>query len=178
MKRWHAAVAVAVIALAAPSCASTGARPQPFPMPPSAETPSTPGELPPPAVEMPLAHPDGYAIASAALRLQGIPYRAGGSDLRGFDCSGLVQYVLAQSGVAVPRIVREQFEVGARVRLDEIEPGDLIFFTTEGRRVSHVGIAIGGDQFVHAPNARGNVRVDSLATGYWGERVSGARRVN
>jgi cell wall-associated NlpC family hydrolase len=52
-----------------------------------------------------------------------------------------------------------------------------VFFTTEGRHVSHVGIAIGGDRFVHAPNARGTVRVDSLATGYWGERVAGARRV-
>jgi peptidoglycan DL-endopeptidase LytE len=121
---------------------------------------------------------DGYAIASAALRLQGIPYRSGGSDPRGFDCSGLVQFVLAQYGVAVPRIVRDQFEVGSRVRLDELEPGDLVFFATEGRQVSHVGIAIGGDRFVHAPNARGTVRVDSLASGYWGERVTGARRVN
>jgi cell wall-associated NlpC family hydrolase len=166
------------MALSAAACASTGARPQPFPLPPSAEGPSGPGEWSPPSIDAPRTHPDGYAIASAALRLQGVPYRAGGSDLHGFDCSGLVQYVLAQSGVAVPRIVREQYEVGTRVRLDEIEPGDLVFFTTEGRRVSHVGIAIGGDQFVHAPNARGNVRVDSLAMGYWGERVSGARRVN
>jgi cell wall-associated NlpC family hydrolase len=147
-------------------------------MPPAAENRSTAEERPAPNTETSLAHPDGYAIASAALRLQGVPYRAGGSDLRGFDCSGLVQYVLAQSGVAMPRIVREQYEVGARVRLDELEPGDLVFFTTEGRRVSHVGIAIGGDQFVHAPNSRGNVRVDSLATGYWGERIKGARRVN
>ena len=66
---------------------------------------------------------------------------------------------------------------GTRVRLDELEPGDLVFFTTEGRHVSHVGIAIGGDRFVHAPNARGTVRVDSLAAGYWGERVAGARRI-
>ena len=125
-----------------------------------------------------LAHHDGYAIASAALRLQGVPYRSGGSDLRGFDCSGLVQYVLAQYGVAVPRVVRDQYGIGSRVRLDELEPGDLVFFTTEGRHVSHVGIAIGGDRFVHAPNARGTVRVDSLASGYWGERVAGARRID
>jgi cell wall-associated NlpC family hydrolase len=68
--------------------------------------------------------------------------------------------------------------VGARVQLDDLEPGDLVFFTTEGRHVSHVGIVIGGDQFVHAPNARGIVRVDSLSSGYWSDRVTGARRVN
>jgi cell wall-associated NlpC family hydrolase len=166
-------------AIAASSCASSGARPQPFPTPPPAAEglpqPEAPDAPAPP--DAPFAHHDGYAIASAALRLQGVPYRAGGSDLRGFDCSGLVQYVLAQYGVAVPRVVRDQYELGTRVRLDELEPGDLVFFTTEGRHVSHVGIAIGGDRFVHAPNARGTVRVDSLATGYWGERVAGARRV-
>jgi cell wall-associated NlpC family hydrolase len=166
-------------AIAASSCASSGARPQPFPTPPPVAEglpqPEAPDAPAPPDASF--AHHDGYAIASAALRLQGVPYRAGGSDLRGFDCSGLVQYVLAQYGVAVPRVVRDQYELGIRVRLDELAPGDLVFFTTEGRHVSHVGIAIGGDRFVHAPNARGTVRVDSLATGYWGERVAGARRV-
>jgi cell wall-associated NlpC family hydrolase len=166
-------------AIVASSCASSGARPQPFPTPSSgAEGSRQPEEADasaPPAA--PFAHHDGYAIASAALRLQGVPYRAGGSDMRGFDCSGLVQYVLAEYGVAVPRVVRDQYDVGTRVRLDELKPGDLVFFTTEGRHVSHVGIAIGGDRFVHAPNARGTVRVDSLAAGYWGERVAGARRI-
>jgi cell wall-associated NlpC family hydrolase len=89
-----------------------------------------------------------------------------------------VQYVFALHGVPVPRVVRDQYEVGARVRLDDLEPGDLVFFTTEGRHVSHVGIVIGGDRFVHAPKARGTVRIDSLTSGYWGERVAGARRVN
>ena len=178
MNRWAATIVSTAAAVAAAACASSGAIPRPFPMPSTAESPSTPEERPVPHAETPFTHPDGYAIASAALRLQGIPYRAGGADLRGFDCSGLVQYVLAQYGVAAPRIVREQYEVGTRVPLDELEPGDLVFFTTEGRHVSHVGIVIGGDRFVHAPNARGNVRVDSLALGYWGERVTGARRIN
>jgi cell wall-associated NlpC family hydrolase len=164
-----------VAAIGASSCASSGVRPQPFPNPPLAEGAPQPDA--PVAAYAPFVHHDGYAIASAALQLQGVPYRAGGSDLSGFDCSGLVQYVLAQYGVAVPRVVRDQYEVGTSVRLDELEPGDLVFFATEGRHVSHVGIAIGGDRFVHAPNARGSVRVDSLATGYWGERVAGARRV-
>jgi peptidoglycan DL-endopeptidase CwlO len=177
---FHSVAMLSVVAaIAASSCASSGARPQPFPTPPVADG-APPPERPADAAiaGTPFSHHDGFAIASAAMRLQGIPYRAGGSDPRGFDCSGLVQYVLAQYGVAVPRIVRDQYEVGRRVRLDELEPGDLVFFTTEGRQVSHVGIAIGGDRFVHAPNARGAVRVDSLATGYWGDRVTGARRVN
>jgi cell wall-associated NlpC family hydrolase len=185
MNAWIATLCV-VAAVAASSCASTGARPRPFPSPPVAQ--GAPAETPAEAAvrsaspcanapTRPCAY-DGYTIATAALRLQGVPYRSGGSDLRGFDCSGLVQYVLAQYGLAMPRVVRDQYDVGTRVRLDELEPGDLVFFTTEGRHVSHVGIAIGGDRFVHAPNARGTVRVDSLATGYWGERVAGARRLN
>src|SRR5262245_26835448 len=144
-----------VAAFAASSCASSGARPRPFPMPPVAG--GSPAPEKPRGPDASLPHPDGYAIASAALRLQGIPYRAGGADLRGFDCSGLVQYVLAQYGLSVPRVVRDQYEVGTRVQLDQLEPGDLVFFTTEGRHVSHVGIVIGGDQFVHAPNTRGIV---------------------
>jgi cell wall-associated NlpC family hydrolase len=168
---------LAAIASAA-ACASSGARPQPFPSPPDApDAPSTPGARSSPSLPERSGHRDGYEIASAALQLQGIPYRPGGSDLKGFDCSGLVQYVLALRGVAVPRVVRDQFQVGRRVRLDDLEPGDLVFFTTEGRAVSHVGIVIGGDRFVHAPNARGTVRIDSLTSGYWGERVAGARRV-
>ncbi len=164
---------LAAIASAA-GCASSGARPQPFPSPPGGPMTEAPGPSRPERSR----HGDGYEIASAALQLQGIPYRPGGSDLKGFDCSGLVQYVLALQGVAVPRVVRDQFQVGRRVRLGDLEPGDLVFFTTEGRAVSHVGIVIGGDRFVHAPNARGTVRIDSLVSGYWGERVAGARRVN
>ena len=175
MQRYGLALVTLLAAIAATSCASSGARPRPFPTPSVADEGAAPES---PSSGVPLAHPDGYAIASAALRLQGIPYRSGGADLHGFDCSGLVQYVLAQNGLAVPRVVREQYEIGSRVKLDELEPGDLVFFKTEGRHVSHVGIAIGGDRFVHAPNARGTVRVDSLATGYWGERITGARRIN
>ncbi len=146
--RLHMAIAALSLAAAvgAASCASSGARPQPFPSPPAADgvpakAPSDPATTPDAfscahAPMRPCAH-DGYAIASAALRLQGVPYRSGGSDLRGFDCSGLVQYVLAQYGLAVPRVVRDQYDVGSRVHLDELEPGDLVFFTTEGRaRVS------------------------------------------
>jgi cell wall-associated NlpC family hydrolase len=155
-------------AIFAAGCASSGAVPRPFP---------TPGGTPPAAPgPFPRAAGDGYAIAGTALALQGIPYRSGGEDPSGFDCSGLVQYVLQQHHIAYPRVVRDQYEAGRPIAGDDIQPGDLLFFVTEGRDVSHVGIAIGGDQFVHAPNARGVVRVESLGARYWRDRFVGARR--
>jgi cell wall-associated NlpC family hydrolase len=159
----------------ASGCASSGTQPRPFPAPPAAaRRPPTPIPLP---VPVPGAIADGYAIARTALALRGVPYRLGGTDTRGFDCSGLVQYVFAIHGLGLPRIVRDQVRYGATVPLDALEPGDLVFFETDGSQVSHVGIAIGGDQFVHAPNARGVVRVNRLTAGYWGDRAVAARRL-
>jgi cell wall-associated NlpC family hydrolase len=166
-------IALGLTVSLAAACASSGPRPQPFPAPPAAPAPTVEAAPLPPNIET-----AGYAIASAALRLQGSPYRPGGTDPSGFDCSGLVKYVFGLYGVDVPRVVRDQYRTGRRVSLDELEPGDLIFFATKTDNVSHVGIVIGGDRFVHAPNARGVVRVDSLVSGYWGERVVGARRMN
>ena len=111
--------------------------------------------------------------------IRGVPYRLGGSDPNGFDCSGLVQYVFAQYGIAVPRIVEEQWEIGRKVKAEHVQPGDLLFFNTKGRGndASHVAIAIGGDSFVHAPNSTGVVRVETLWSSYWGSRYIGARRI-
>jgi cell wall-associated NlpC family hydrolase len=120
----------------------------------------------------------GAAIARTALGLRGIPYRLGGSDLEGFDCSGLVQYVLAQHGVSVPRVVDDQVELGREIDDEEIRPGDLIFFAVDSRKPSHVGIAIGGEQFVHAPRTGQRVRVDALSSPYWRERYKEARRLD
>jgi cell wall-associated NlpC family hydrolase len=122
----------------------------------------------------------GDAIAQLALGFRGVPYRLGGADPDGFDCSGLVHYVFAQYGIGVPRIVEEQYEVGAKVRPRDLEPGDLIFFNTKtrGRGVSHVAIALGNHSFVHAPNSTGVVRVETLDSSYWGARYVGARRIN
>lgn len=162
-----------VIAITA-GCAPKSSRPQPFPMPPGAAAPARVGE----ALAVPLPElRDGYAIARTALALRGIPYRLGGTDPTGFDCSGLVQYVFALHGLGLPRVVRDQYRYGANVKLDALEPGDLVFFETQGDDVSHVGIAIGGDQFVHAPNARGLVRIGRLTSGYWADRAIGARRM-
>ena len=121
----------------------------------------------------------GRALAEFALGFRGVPYRLGGADPGGFDCSGLVQYVFAQYGIDIPRIVEEQYGVGDKVRPSEIKPGDLLFFNTKkrGDDASHVAIAIGGDGFVHAPNSTGVVRVEALSSTYWGSRYIGARRI-
>ena len=111
---------------------------------------------------------------------RGVPYRLGGADPGGFDCSGLVQYVFAQYGIDVPRIVEEQYEVGDTIRPSDIKPGDLIFFNTKrsGDGASHVAIAIGQDSFVHAPNSTGVVRIETLGSAYWGARYVGAKRIS
>jgi hypothetical protein len=174
--QWRApAVASGVLGLSiSAACASSGVAPKPFPVPPaSAGRPAMPAPLP---TVMPVSQ-DGFAIARTALSLRGVPYRLGGADMSGFDCSGLVQYVFALHGMGMPRVVRDQVRLGQAIALDALEPGDLVFFETEDDRVSHVGIVIGGDQFVHAPNARGVVRVNRLTSGYWGERVVAARRL-
>ncbi len=117
------------------------------------------------------------ALVQTALALQGTPYRNGGVDSSGFDCSGFVQYVFGQHGVALPRSVREQFQAGIAVPRDGVVPGDLVFFATTAAGASHVGIMVSGDAFVHAPSERGAVRVESLNGEYWARRYLGARRI-
>lgn len=119
----------------------------------------------------------GHRIAATALEFRGVPYRNGGSTPAGFDCSGLVQYVLAQHGRAVPRQTRDQFGAGTRIDRHDVRAGDLVFFSTVAPGVSHVGIALDGEAFVHAPSSRGVVRVERLATEYWRRRFVGARRL-
>ncbi len=120
---------------------------------------------------------DPYALVGTALALRGTPYRNGGTDPQGFDCSGFTQYVFSQYGLSLPREVREQFRVGKSVKTDDLAPGDILFFTTTDPGPSHVGIAIGGDQFVHAPSSTGVVRVERLTSSYWSPRYLGARRI-
>jgi cell wall-associated NlpC family hydrolase len=107
----------------------------------------------------------------------GRPYRNGGADPDGFDCSGFTRYVFAQYGIQLPREVKDQFEVGGPVEPDEIALGDLLFFTTVAAGASHVGISLGGDRFVHAPSSKGVVRIERTTTAYWSQRYVGARRI-
>ena len=189
---------IAVVASTFGACASSGVvyTPKPFPMPggnggtvaipapadpaapPIAGAPAPAPSPAPPALPAPAGAANGYALSGTALSLRGAPYRDGGIDPSGFDCSGFVRYVYEQHGVNVPRQVRDQFRIGKPVDRDRLEPGDLVFFSTVAPGASHVGIVIGGDQFVHAPSERGVVRVESLTQQYWASRFIGAKRVS
>jgi cell wall-associated NlpC family hydrolase len=154
------------IAAATAACSSAGGPLHPFPVP----------GRPPAAASSPVAA-DGRAISQAALDLRGVPYRYGGSTPEsGFDCSGLVQWVFRRAGIILPRETQDQFLLGATVKREALAPGDLVFFTTGRHPASHVGIVIGPDAFVHAPNSRGVVRVERLSSRYWQRRYVGARR--
>jgi cell wall-associated NlpC family hydrolase len=135
--------------------------------------------MPAPAPAEPLAPvgPVG-ALVRTALEFLGAPYRNGGSDPSGFDCSGFVQWVFGRHGLAMPREVRDQYEVGRKIDLHDVQQGDLLFFATVARGATHVGIALGSGRFVHAPSARGVVRVEPYTASYWARRFLGARRVN
>src|SRR5438445_690873 len=165
-------LAVVALAAACSACASTGGVPRPFPIPSAPANPSNPSN---PLNAGPF---DAYAVTTTALALRGAPYRNGGTDPNGFDCSGFTQYVFAQYGVKLPREVRDQFQSGQSVKLEDVAPGDLLFFTTTDPGASHVAIAIGSDEFVHAPSSTGVVRVERLRSSYWSARFLGARRVN
>ncbi|MGE4531824.1 MAG: C40 family peptidase [Acidithiobacillus sp.] len=117
------------------------------------------------------------AVLVHAISEIGKSYRWGGaSPQTGFDCSGLIQYVLEQAGVDIPRTSFAQAAALPSVPLNRIRPGDLVFFNTMGQPFSHVGIYIGGQQFVSALNRRQGVAVQSLQIPYWSERLDGVRR--
>ncbi|BDU73265.1 C40 family peptidase [Mesoterricola silvestris] len=113
-------------------------------------------------------------LADTARSYLGVPYLWGGTTSRGFDCSGLAMAVYRLNGLQLPRNSREQFEAGARVA--EPEVGDLVFFAT-GRRgeVSHVGIYVGDDVFIHAPGRGRRIARERLGDPYFRERYLGAR---
>lgn len=163
-----------VVAAGSAACASTGATPRPFPLP----EPDRPTSAVAAVSGRAAGAVDGYAVVGTALALRGTPYRNGGTDPSGFDCSGFTQYVFAQYGIVLPRDVREQFRQGKEVEAKDLLPGDLVFFSTTDPGVSHVAIVVGGDQFVHAPSTNGVVRVERLSSSYWSPRYFGARRVN
>ncbi|MDP2639862.1 MAG: C40 family peptidase [Betaproteobacteria bacterium] len=119
------------------------------------------------------------SVVLQALAHLGTPYRAGGLSPRtGFDCSGLVAYVYRQgAGLALPRNTFDLSQLGEPVERAALRPGDLVFYNTQRREYSHVGIYLGEDRFIHAPASGGEVRVEDLRAGYWMRRYDGARRI-
>lgn len=118
--------------------------------------------------------------AIMAVSLVGTPYAAGGgSPESGFDCSGLVAYVFARAAQArLPRNTFDLANVGAAVGPGELRPGDLVFYNTQRRPFSHVGIYLGESRFVHAPSTGGAVRIEDMDVRYWAQRFDGARRLS
>jgi cell wall-associated NlpC family hydrolase len=126
-------------------------------------------------------HVDGHAreaLLAFAMKLRDIRYHRGGrAPSTGFDCSGFVRYVFMHSiGLDLPTNSASQFLAGLKVKRSEMMTGDLVFFRTRGKAVSHVGIYIDNGQFIHSPSAGKTVRVDSLNEAYWAKHFVGAKR--
>lgn len=119
-------------------------------------------------------------LIDLAMTLRHIRYvRGGHSPSTGFDCSGFVRYVFGQAiGMHLPRNAASQFLAGLKVERSDMQPGDLVFFRTAGRRgrISHVGIYIDNGKFIHSPSRGETVRVDNLSDRYWSRRFAGAKR--
>ncbi|MGH3048857.1 MAG: C40 family peptidase, partial [Gaiellaceae bacterium] len=123
------------------------------------------------------AAPTGIAAAavSYALAQLGTPYRWGGEEPGGFDCSGLVQAAYASAGIQLPRVAQQQYDATSRLpRGAPLEPGDLVFFGADPAHVSHVGIVINATQMVDAPHTGAVVRTESYQ---WGDYLGAIRPV-
>jgi cell wall-associated NlpC family hydrolase len=135
----------------------------------SATTPSTEAEEaigPAPAARF-------GGVVGIAMQYLGVPYVWGGASPSGFDCSGFSMYVYAQVGVSLPHHAASQYGMGSPVSKDQLEPGDLVFFNGLG----HMGIYIGGGQFIHAPHSGDVVKISSLSDSWYASTWVGARRI-
>jgi murein DD-endopeptidase len=154
------------------------APPQPLPplgmvLPPAGTLPTHP---------LPASQPadnasTGSEVVFRAISLLGAPYQFGGSGPTAFDCSGLVQFVYQEMGIDVPRTAAEQYRAAHPVNLEDIEPGDLLFFRIHGKRISHVAIYAGAGRFVHAPQTGHAIELRDLDDGYYRPRLAGAGRL-
>ena len=129
---------------------------------------------------LPPRPPEGYdpAVVVGAARGQlGAPYRYGGADPHGFDCSGLVYFSFRSAGKDVPRGIAELYAAAQPVEFKAGRPGDLVFFRLDGPRLSHVGIYLGDGLFVHAPSTGKRVGIASLDQPFWSQRFVELRRL-
>ena len=122
--------------------------------------------------------PSGDQILAEARKYLGVRYAGGGASPSGFDCSGLVYYVLNQLGFKAYRTPVDQYRQGTYVEKANLKAGDIVFFAGTGAAgISHAGIYAGNGQFIHAPNSRSTVSYSDLTTGYWANHYYGARRI-
>lgn len=119
---------------------------------------------------------NGMDVRHSVDEVVGTPYKWGGTTASGFDCSGFILYIFNQYNVDLPRTSKAQAQVGTKVDQKDLKPGDLVFFNTNGRDISHAGIFIGNGQFAHASSSKG-VRISKLSEDYWEKRYVTARSV-
>ena len=115
-----------------------------------------------------------------AMSLLGVSYRFGGSSpVKGMDCSGFIQYIFRQAlSVDLPRTSAEMATVGRAVEKSQLQPGDLVFFARNGKRINHVGMYIGNNKFSHAPRTGKDIEIQNLDKPYYTKSYAGARRIN
>lgn len=115
-----------------------------------------------------------------AMSLAETPYQYGGNNERsGFDCSGYVGHVYREVlDIDLPRTTKGLSRVGVPLNQSELRPGDLVFFNTQRRPFSHVGIYVGERKFVHSPKTGSRIRVENMELNYWRSRYNGARRID
>lgn len=118
----------------------------------------------------------GPAALALAQSFLGVPYLWGGTSPRGFDCSGLVQYVYAKQGVTIPRVAEDQAKVGTPIAPENLQPGDAVFFADRKGYIHHEGMYVGDGHFIHAPRTGDVVKISSLQEPYYATSYAGARR--
>nr|MBA3787586.1 C40 family peptidase [Actinomycetota bacterium] len=128
-----------------------------------------------PAEATPVAAPAARYGGAVGIAMQylGVPYRWGGADPSGFDCSGFLMYVYSKVGVSLPHNAAMQYGLGSPVSKDQLQPGDLVFFNGLG----HNGMYIGGGSFIHAPHSGDVVKISNLSDSWYAQTWVGARRL-
>lgn len=116
-------------------------------------------------------------IVKTASTYMGVPYAWGGNSKSGIDCSGLTRAVYRLNGITLPRVSRDQYTKGKAIKKSQLKKGDLVFFATgkNKKRVSHVGIYMGNNKFIHAPRKGTKVRTEKLDNKYWKKVYIGAK---